>query len=275
MTKLQIGGTNMSNVININKRDLQVKEHNGVRVVTFKDVDNLHERPEGTARRTFAKYKNKFVEGEDYFVCNTYEAQKLGITAPNGINLLTESGYLLLTKPFEDDLSWAVQKQLIKGYFAVREVAKTVEEVATGKLSPEMAYDSIRILMETLNQTSVSAESKALCVKALYSEAGINLPINIVVEEKIYDSSQIAARLGVYSNSGKPHYQAVSEIIKKVNIPEELKVVVMESKGNWQGTVVKYKEDAFAYVQKWLSENQYPSEIKTDKKSLKVVYKAD
>ncbi len=31
--------------------DLLVKELNGKRVVTFKDVDTVHRRPEGTARK--------------------------------------------------------------------------------------------------------------------------------------------------------------------------------------------------------------------------------
>lgn len=33
------------------------------------------------------------------------------------VTLITESGYLLLTKPFNDDLAWQVQRQLVKAYF--------------------------------------------------------------------------------------------------------------------------------------------------------------
>ena len=38
------------------------------------------------------------------------------------VTLITESGYLLLTKPFNDDLAWQVQRQLVKAYFRCPEV---------------------------------------------------------------------------------------------------------------------------------------------------------
>lgn len=41
--------------------------------------------------------------------------------APNGLVLLTESGYLMLVKSLKDDLAWQVQRQLVKSYFAVKE----------------------------------------------------------------------------------------------------------------------------------------------------------
>lgn len=61
--------------VNIEGTDLQIKEFNGQRVVTFKDIDAAHERPEGTARKRFNDNKKRFVEGEDYFVRKTDEAK--------------------------------------------------------------------------------------------------------------------------------------------------------------------------------------------------------
>lgn len=43
----------------------------------------------------------------------------MGFTAPNGLTLVTESGYLLLVKSFTDDLAWQIQKQLVNAYFKV------------------------------------------------------------------------------------------------------------------------------------------------------------
>lgn len=45
-------------IVKINNADLLVKEFRGERVVTFKDIDMLHERVEGTAKRNFADNKN-------------------------------------------------------------------------------------------------------------------------------------------------------------------------------------------------------------------------
>lgn len=53
--------------VTINQSDISVKEYDGKRVVTFKDIDQCHGRPEGTARKRFNGNKHHFVEGEDYF----------------------------------------------------------------------------------------------------------------------------------------------------------------------------------------------------------------
>lgn len=109
------------NDITIGSNSLVPKEFQGQRVVTFKDIDTVHQRPEGTARKRFNDNKKHFVEGEDYFVRNSDEAAKeYGVIAPNGLKLITESGYLMLTKSFTDDLSWTVQRELVKTYFKVK-----------------------------------------------------------------------------------------------------------------------------------------------------------
>ena len=46
---------------------LAIKEYLDQRVVTFKDIDAVHERPDGTARKRFNDNKRHFVAGEDYF----------------------------------------------------------------------------------------------------------------------------------------------------------------------------------------------------------------
>lgn len=53
--------------VSIKNTDISVKEYHGQRVVTFQDIDRVHERPEGTARRNFNANKQHFIEGEDYF----------------------------------------------------------------------------------------------------------------------------------------------------------------------------------------------------------------
>ena len=122
----------MGELIRIENSDIQIKEYNGKRVVTFKDVDAVHERPDGTARKAFWRNKDHFIEGEDYFVLETDEAQKaFNIAAPNGLALMTEQGYLMLVKPFTDELSWRVQRQLVSTYFKVKETVNT-------ELSPEL-----------------------------------------------------------------------------------------------------------------------------------------
>ena len=114
----------MQELTTINNTEILVKEFSGQRVVTFKEIDAVHGRPDGTARKRFNDNREHFIEGEDYFVRNSDEAKnEFGITAPNGLTLITESGYLMLVKSFTDDLAWKVQRELVKGYFRAKSSA--------------------------------------------------------------------------------------------------------------------------------------------------------
>ena len=118
-------------IIKINNTDLSVKEFNGQRVVTFKDIDMLHERVEGTAGRNFRENKNHLIEGEDYFKVCADEIRRYKImdlsNKTREVIFITESGYLMLVKSLQDDLAWKVQRELVNNYFRVKEIVNTTK----------------------------------------------------------------------------------------------------------------------------------------------------
>lgn len=123
----------MNELIKIGNAEIAVKEYKGQRVITFKDIDLVHERPDGTAKRNFANNRNRFVEGEDYFEVSRDEVgtkfvqtYEFNVKAPKGI-LITEQGYLMLMKSFTDDLAWKVQRQLVNTYFRARKPMSAME----------------------------------------------------------------------------------------------------------------------------------------------------
>lgn len=111
----------MAEIEKINNTELSVKVYQCQRVVTFKDIDTVHERPAGTAKRNFDTNKKHFIKGEDFFLLKQADFQKDEIHTleiPNrGLTVFTEQGYLMLAKSFTDDLAWKVQRQLVKSYF--------------------------------------------------------------------------------------------------------------------------------------------------------------
>ncbi|CUQ09788.1 putative antirepressor [Clostridium paraputrificum] len=125
-------------IVKINNTDLSVKEFNEQRVVTFKDIDMLHERVEGTAKRNFNEHKKHLIKDVDYFEVKQSDFQKYEIRTleiPNrGLTLITESGYLMLVKSLQDDLAWKVQRELVNNYFRV----KSGQALNTSKLSKEL-----------------------------------------------------------------------------------------------------------------------------------------
>lgn len=114
----------MSNEIVINNTPLAIKEFNGQRVVTLKDIDMVHNRPTGTAKRNFNINRDRFIDGEDFFILKPSDIQKDEFRTSEinnrGTIFVTESGYLMLVKSFTDDLAWSVQRQLVRTYFRAK-----------------------------------------------------------------------------------------------------------------------------------------------------------
>lgn len=129
----------MNNPVTINNQTLPIKEHNGQRVVTFKDIDVVHGRPDGTARKRFNDNRKRFIQGVDFFKISPSEFRtafgEMDIRQQNDITLLTESGYLMLAKSFTDDLAWQVQRELVNSYFRAKEIILTqADKLAEMKL---------------------------------------------------------------------------------------------------------------------------------------------
>lgn len=128
-------------IVKINTTDLSVKEFKEQRVVTFKDIDMLHERVEGTAKRNFNENKKHLIKDVDYFSIKGNELRELKqstnfvLSNAKEIILITESGYLMLVKSLQDDLAWKVQRELVNNYFRVKEVGQALN---TSKLSKEL-----------------------------------------------------------------------------------------------------------------------------------------
>jgi hypothetical protein len=118
------------NVVNIMGKAVERIEYKGQPVLTFRMVDELHERPSSTARQAFNRNRDKLIEEEDFFDVPYTEWSQIPAVSEiygsshqhNSMIFLTESGYLMIVKPFGDDLAWKVQRALIRNYFAAKEI---------------------------------------------------------------------------------------------------------------------------------------------------------
>lgn len=109
-------------IINIANSDLTIIEHQGERVVTLGMIDQVHQRPDGTARKRLNDNRSRFIEGKHLFkICasefRTHNPGVISNKSHEDVILLTQRGYLLLVKSFTDELSWQVQDMLVDGYF--------------------------------------------------------------------------------------------------------------------------------------------------------------
>lgn len=117
------------NNITINNNSIERKLYNNQPVVTFKDIDLVHQRPDGTASRNFKNNRKYFLKNIDYFeiLRKDYGTKFVPLSKRGNpqatIYLFTESGYLMLVKSFTDDLAWKVQRQLVNSYFRLKEIS--------------------------------------------------------------------------------------------------------------------------------------------------------
>lgn len=113
-----------SNYIMVDNKPVTIKEYDGRRVLTLKDIDALHNRNTGTASRNFKFNREKLVEGKDYFVAK-YGDTKANFEVPNrGVTIFTSNGYSTLVKSFNDDSSKVVCSKLMYSYFGVKPKSK-------------------------------------------------------------------------------------------------------------------------------------------------------
>lgn len=196
----------MNELVHIGNSDIAIKEYNGQRVVTFKDIDMVHGRPEGTARRNFNTNKKRFVNGEDYFVVSSNEIRtsRLFPISDNDYMdkiLLTEQGYLMLVKSFTDDLAWEVQRQLVNGYFRVK-------EIVNAELSPELQM--LQGLLSQMVQKELADKERDKQIAIAKEKADKAVKINERMKDELISS---------FDNWREDINSKVREIAIKSNIP--------------------------------------------------------
>lgn len=123
-----------------------------------------------------------------------------------------------------------------------------------------------KIMKDSYKEAGVDSKFIAVAVSNLYkNEAGIDFGIPLITDKldmpKLYDCTEIAKELGIYSSGDKPHSLAVSAVIKKLHIEESEIVTTAFSKNGHQDVTTQYKPSVFEDVKLWLAENNYPTNI--------------
>lgn len=273
------------NTVTINSTALTVKEYKGQRVVTLKEVDEVHQRPEGTAGRNFRTNRDHFIEGTDYFAIDLTNDEirrqfGAGKNAGRTLTVVTESGYLMLVKSFTDDLAWTVQRELVNSYFRVRATkpTKTVTPGAEKRAAAMLLNAKSRTakqMMALWTAAGVKPEYQALALGDYYRADGIKLPaIALKGTKETYDKTTIAKKLGILSKSGKPHPAAVGAIIAKLKITDAEREQVPYCRNGHDGMDYQYTESVIGKVKDWLDENGCPMVIHSDEKSYHVQYES-
>lgn len=205
---------NSLQTVTINQIDISVKEYQGKRIVTLKEIDQCHGRADGTARKRFNDNKAHFIEGVDYFKTKCSEVRPFfGQTLPNGFNpngdiiLITESGYLMLVKSFTDDLAWDVQRQLVNTYFRVeqKKADDTLKMQIQQERSKAMLLNAqcrmLKLLMSNPELQKLSPVAiETLGIKAVEKIVDADLGEYLPEVEKTYSATEVGNAYGISAN---------------------------------------------------------------------------
>lgn len=163
---------------------MPIREYNGQRVVTFRDIDTVHQRPDGTAKRNFNTNRKYFIEGIDFYKITPYEFRTaflgdMDARQQNDITLITLSGYLMISKSFTDELSWSIQRLLVNSYFTVREQANNYSDLLQRQNELESRLNQI--------ESKLSESSFSLPKKSSLQTRQENA---VYIMEKLYNSGE-------------------------------------------------------------------------------------
>jgi hypothetical protein len=87
--------------------------------VTLNQLDELHQRPEGSFRKLFIKNKKRLTNKEHYFELKGEELKEFKekhseIAKSNRLYLISENGYFNLTKTLSDDVAWLLWRHVVE-----------------------------------------------------------------------------------------------------------------------------------------------------------------
>ncbi len=238
------GSSFMQEIVKIENKNLVVKEYNNQRVVTLWDIAELHDRTASEVGQQFKRNNRYLIENVDYYLISKEKISESQIVIQNkvpnnvkNISIFTESGYLMLVKSFNDEMSWKIQRILINSYFKLKDlyqefkVPKTFKEalilaveqqerielleIENSKkeeilIEQKPKVDYYNVVTNTNKSISIGEVAKLINFKSLENKSiRRNILFKILRDNKILDSYNIP-----YQNYIKQKY---FEVVQKYN----------------------------------------------------------
>lgn len=271
----------MENTLQINDQQLMIKEYKGQRVVTLWNIANLHNTTMKHIRNSFDRNRKHLVEGEDYFIVEKEEdfirtictdnVSKSAINRSKDIPVFTETGYLMMTKPMTDELSWQVQRILIKSYFKVQELCKS-EVALTKSEEPKQLQNlsdinkTIELINSMLPKTRVSNNDRVKIASDLLSQAGVTLPSVKMLEStnkvNYITLNELADRIGIYREDGTASAEGAMACICIIGANlEDMNLTMRIGDNDSCWFTIKFNPFLVDRISDYLESKSYPSFI--------------
>jgi prophage antirepressor-like protein len=200
------------------------------------------------------------------------EVTRLNLGGLSGVvNVVTESGlYAVIlrsdkpeAKPFRKWITSEVIPSIRKtGSYSVKQ-----DKPKKSALPLASSNHMIEMLTRSWKAAGVDPKNIASMQTGLARDAlapyGLHVPELPIAVDRTYDATEMAKSLGILSKAGLPHAQAVTAIIKMLDIPaSETFITQTTAHGHGKAVLdVRYSEKVRDKVLQWLEEHDWPSPI--------------
>lgn len=258
----------MGNVKNPVTTEKSHNGNNGHTITTLEIADMMNIEHYKVLRKLEGREENgKHIKGyveiltdsqmgvSDFFILSSYQD---GSGKENRCYEVTKLGCDFLANKFNGEKGVLFTAKYVKRF---DEMENHIKE--DSKPSLEAVNDTMNIFFDLTKRAGCSEEIQLLTAKTIFEKfTGTPLPLMIKADKQYYDTEYIARKVGIYvKSSGKPAEKAVNEIIRRLDITDDMYTETWETNGKWQGTVRKYSEEVIIMVRDWCNDNDYPSDI--------------
>lgn len=214
-------------MVKVGSHQMQMKIFNDRPVVTFKDIDTVHERPDGTASRNFRKNRQHFIENEDFFKITPDEFRrtigKMDARQQNEVTLLSETGYLMLVKSFTDNLAWDIQRSLVNNYFKHKTEVSNASNMVSMDYVNQQINNAVKTYVEPLrndfnhnmnmiHNAFVGVQKALPATQATATNTTVSQTVSFGDEE--WKAKQFVAMKSLIKE--RPEYKKVNVVLRKV-----------------------------------------------------------
>lgn len=175
--------------------DLQVIEHENLRVLTTAQVASAYDVESKSLMRNYQRNKEQFVEGV-HFMSLTGEALKqfkgerqndVSLKFASLLYLWTEQGAFMLAKTISSDKGWKAYNLLVSQYFQM------ANQITTTIGTNELSYNPERFLALEHRVREIEAQLQLVTI-----HSGEQKRLQRAISERVYELCDVKARRPAY-----------------------------------------------------------------------------
>lgn len=176
-------------VVNVNDKQILAVEWNGERVITTAQLSEVYETSVDNVRVNFNNNKTRFIEGKHYYLLkgeelrafknnvNDIYAVKANI---NQLYLWTKRGASRHCKILDTEKAWEQFDCLEENYFNPHPTPTITYQYPVTPAALESATNAGRLFERIMRNEGVPPHEIAMAVRALFQQAGIEVPEYVV-----------------------------------------------------------------------------------------------